>query len=156
MLENQQTAPGFRAFNQNNQIVSLADYAGQKNVVLYFYPKDDTPGCTIEANDFTAMAEDFAALDTVVIGVSKDSCESHTAFINKFGLKVDLLADESGELCELYDVWREKEKDGVKKMAILRSTFIIDKQGKLADVAYGINHEGHAQETLEKVKKLEA
>jgi thioredoxin-dependent peroxiredoxin len=156
MLENQQTAPGFRAFNQNNQIVSLADYAGQKNVVLYFYPKDDTPGCTIEANDFTAMAEDFAALDTVVIGVSKDSCESHTAFINKFGLKVDLLADESGELCELYDVWREKEKDGVKKMAILRSTFIIDKQGKLADVAYGINHEGHAQETLEKIKELEA
>jgi thioredoxin-dependent peroxiredoxin len=156
MLENQQTAPGFRAFNQNNQIVSLADYAGQKNVVLYFYPKDDTPGCTIEANDFTAMAGDFAALDTVVIGVSKDSCESHTAFINKFGLKVDLLADESGELCELYDVWREKEKDGVKKMAILRSTFIIDKQGKLADVAYGINHEGHAQETLEKIKKLEA
>jgi len=154
MLENQQIAPGFRAFNQNNQIVTLADYAGQKNVVLYFYPKDDTPGCTIEANDFTAMAEEFAALDTVVIGVSKDSCESHTAFINKFGLKVDLLADTTGELCELYNVWREREKNGVKSMAILRSTFIIDKQGKLADVAYGINHEGHAQETLEKIKKL--
>lgn len=154
MLENQQAAPGFRAFNQNNQLVSLADYAGEKNVVLYFYPKDDTPGCTIEANDFTALANEFAALDTVVIGVSKDSCESHTAFINKFGLKVDLLADTSGDLCELYNVWREREKNGVKSMAILRSTFIIDKQGKLVDVAYGINHEGHAQETLEKIKNL--
>lgn len=156
MLANQQEAPNFRSFNQNNEMVSLADYVGEKNVVLYFYPKDDTPGCTIEANDFTALAEEFAALDTVVIGVSKDSCESHVAFINKFGLKVDLLADESGELCELYDVWREKEKDGVKKMAILRSTFIIDKQGILVDVAYGVNHEGHAQEVLEKVRQLRA
>jgi thioredoxin-dependent peroxiredoxin len=154
MLAVQQEAPNFRALNQNNQIVSLADYVGEKNVVLYFYPKDDTPGCTIEANDFTALASEFAALNTVVIGVSKDSCESHTAFIDKFGLKVDLLADTSGELCALYDVWREKEKDGVKKMAILRSTFIIDKQGNLVDVEYGVNHEGHAQAVLEKVKQL--
>jgi thioredoxin-dependent peroxiredoxin len=154
MLANQQAAPLFRSFNQHNQIVSLADYAGEKNVVLYFYPKDDTPGCTIEANDFTALASEFAALDTVVIGVSKDSCASHVAFIDKFGLKVDLLADESGELCELYDVWREKERDGVKKMAILRSTFIIDKQGVLVDVEYGVNHEGHAQAVLEKVRGL--
>jgi thioredoxin-dependent peroxiredoxin len=155
MLQNQQQAPLFRSFNQNNQIVSLADYSGEKNVVLYFYPKDDTPGCTIEANDFTALASEFAALDTVVIGVSKDSCASHVAFIDKFGLKVDLLADESGEVCELYDVWREKEKDGVKKMAILRSTFIIDKQGKLVDVEYGVNHEGHAQAVLDKVRNLQ-
>jgi len=150
MLENQQAAPMFRSFNQNNQIVSLADYTGEKNVVLYFYPKDDTPGCTIEANDFTALAEEFTALDTV----SKDSCQSHTDFIDKFGLKVDLLADTSGELCEQYGVWREREKNGVKSMAILRSTFIIDKQGVLVDVGYGINHEGHAQEVLEKVRRL--
>lgn len=156
MLENQQPAPMFRSFNQNNQIVSLADYIGEKNVVLYFYPKDDTPGCTIEANDFTALAEEFAKLDTVVIGVSKDSCQSHVDFINKFGLKVDLLADTSGELCELYNVWREREKNGVKSMAILRSTFIIDKQGKLIDVEYGVNHEGHAQAVLEKVKGLQS
>jgi peroxiredoxin Q/BCP len=156
MLENQQEAPNFRALNQNNQIVSLADYVGEKNVVLYFYPKDDTPGCTIEANDFTALASEFAALNTVVIGVSKDSCASHVAFIDKFGLKVDLLSDESGELCELYNVWREKEKDGVKKMAILRSTFIINKQGILVDVEYGVNHEGHAQAVLEKIKQLQS
>ncbi|MBK8816723.1 MAG: peroxiredoxin [Methylococcaceae bacterium] len=154
MLQNQQPAPLFRSFNQFNQIVSLSDYLGEKNIVLYFYPKDDTPGCTIEANDFTALAGDFAALDTVVIGVSKDSCQSHVDFINKFGLKVDLLADISGEVCELYNVWREREKNGVKSMAVLRSTFIIDKNGKLADVEYGVNHEGHAQAVLEKIKQL--
>lgn len=156
MLENQQPAPMFRSFNQHNQIVSLADYTGETNVVLYFYPKDDTPGCTIEANDFTALAEEFAKLDTVVIGVSKDSCQSHVDFIDKFGLKVDLLADTSGELCELYNVWREREKNGVKSMAILRSTFIIDKQVKLVDVAYGVTPEGHAQEVLEKIKGLQS
>ena len=156
MLEVQQPAPMFRTNNQNNEMVSLADYNGEKNVVLYFYPKDDTPGCTIEANDFTAMAGDFAALDTVVIGVSKDSCASHSQFIEKYDLKLDLLADTSGELCESYDVWREKEKNGVKKMAILRSTFIIDKNGMLADVNYGVNHEGHAEETLEKIKNMSA
>jgi thioredoxin-dependent peroxiredoxin len=154
MLEKNQQAPLFRSINQNNQMVILSDYAGKKNVVLYFYPKDDTPGCTIEANDFTRLAEEFSKLDTVVIGVSKDSCESHVDFIKKFGLKMDLLADTNGELCESYGVWREREKNGVKSMAILRSTFIIDKQGKLVDVAYGVNHEGHAEEVLEKVKSL--
>jgi len=154
MLEKQQKAPLFSSKNQLNQLVNLSDYAGKQNVVLYFYPKDDTPGCTIEANDFTRLAEEFSKFDTIVIGVSKDSCESHVDFINKYGLKVDLLADTSGELCESYGVWREREKNGVKSMAILRSTFIIDKQGALADVAYGVTHEGHAEEVLEKVKKL--
>ena len=154
MLEKQQAAPMFRSKNQHNELVSLADFAGKKNVVLYFYPKDDTPGCTIEANEFTQLAGEFAEHDTVVIGVSKDSCASHVDFINKFGLKVDLLADTSGELCESYGVWREREKNGVKSMAIFRSTFIIDKQGILNDVIYGVNPEGHAQEVLEKVKSL--
>ncbi len=154
MLENQQKAPLFSSPNQLNQLVNLSDYADKKNVVLYFYPKDDTPGCTIEANDFTQLAEEFGKYDTVVIGVSKDSCESHIDFINKFGLKIDLLADTSGELCESYGVWREREKNGVKSMAILRSTFIIDKKGTLIDVAYGVTPDGHAQEVLEKVKSL--
>ncbi len=154
MLQAQQPAPIFSSKNQNNDTVSLADFKGKKNVVLYFYPKDDTPGCTIEANDFTRLASEFAKLDTVVIGVSKDSCSSHTDFIKKYDLKVDLLADTEGELCESYGVWREREKNGVKSMAVLRSTFIIDKQGNLADVIYGVNHEGHAQEILEKIKTL--
>jgi len=154
MLEKHQQAPQFSAKNQSNETISLSDYLGKKNVVLYFYPKDDTPGCTIEANQFTQLAEEFAKADTVVIGVSKDTCSSHTDFINKYGLKVDLLADEDGKLCESYGVWREREKNGVKSMAIFRSTFIINKQGELIDVAYGVTPEGHAQEVLEKVKNL--
>ena len=116
MLKKNQMAPMFSTLNQHNETISLSDYQGRQNVILYFYPKDDTPGCTIEANQFTALASDFAKLDTVILGVSKDSCESHQAFIDKYGLKVDLLADTSGKLCEAYDVWQEKEKDGVKKM----------------------------------------
>jgi len=154
MLEKHQPAPLFNARNQFDEIVSLSEFRGKKNVVLYFYPKDDTPGCTIEANQFTKLAEDFAKADTVVIGVSKDTCASHADFIKKYDLKVDLLADVSGELCESYGVWREREKDGVKSMAILRSTFIINKEGLLEDVAYGVTPEGHAQEVLEKVKSL--
>lgn len=153
MLEKSQPAPMFRAFNQDGQLVSLQDYAGEKNIVLYFYPKDDTPGCTIEANDFTALAGEFAALDTVVIGVSKDTCACHADFIKKYNLKVELLADTKGDMCVNYGVWRERVKNGVKGMHILRSTFIIDKNGILQDVAYGVNHEGHAQETLDKLKK---
>ena len=152
MLEKYQQAPLFSSKNQFNELISLADYAGQKNVVLYFYPKDDTPGCTLEANQFTQLAEEFAKADTVVIGVSKDSCTSHADFINKFNLKLDLLADIEGELCERYGVWREREKDGVKSMAILRSTFIIDKKGILVEAAYGVTPDGHAQDILEKVK----
>ena len=154
MLEINQQAPLFSSPNQLNEVVNLSDFAGKKNVVLYFYPKDDTPGCTIEANDFTRLADEFSQLDTVVIGVSKDTCESHVDFINKFVLKVVLLADTSGELCESYGVWREREKNGVKSMAIFRSTFIINKEGTLVDVEYGVNHEGHAAAVLEKVKGL--
>lgn len=154
MLEKNQTAPAFSAPNQHHEMISLVDYQGKKNLVLYFYPKDDTPGCTIEANQFTALASEFAKADTVVLGVSKDSCESHQAFIDKFGLNVDLLADTSGELCDAYQVWQEKEKNGVKKMGIVRSSFLINKQGILVDAMYGVNAEGHAQEMLAKAKQL--
>ncbi|MDO8846458.1 MAG: peroxiredoxin [Methylicorpusculum sp.] len=155
MLEKNQPAPYFRSLQQDNKLVSLDDYASLKNVVLYFYPKDDTPGCTIEANDFTAMAADFALLDTVVIGVSKDSCESHRAFIKKYDLNVELLADESGEICEKYGVWQEVEKEGVKKWKIVRSTFIIDKNGILVEAMYNVTHEGHAQAVLDMIKNRE-
>lgn len=154
MLEKNQIAPAFSSKNQNNEMIELSSFKGKSHVVLYFYPKDDTPGCTIEANDFTALASEFAALDTVVLGVSKDSCSSHIAFIDKFGLKLDLLADESGALCESYGVWQEKEKNGVKKMAIIRSTFVINKDGVLVEALYGVSHEGHAQAMLDVVKKI--
>jgi peroxiredoxin Q/BCP len=151
-LQKDQPAPFFRAYNQDKQLISLLDYQGEKNVVLYFYPKDDTPGCTIEANDFTSLADEFAAVDTAIIGVSKDDCESHRAFISKYGLNVQLLADTNGDLCELYGVWQEVEKEGVKKWKIVRSTFIIDKQGNLLEALYGVNHEGHAQAMLDLLK----
>lgn len=154
MLSVNEMAPSFRSHNQDDQMVSLADFAGKQNVILYFYPKDDTPGCTIEANQFTALAGEFAALDTVVIGVSKDDCDSHKAFIAKYGLNVQLLADTSGEVCEQYGVWQEKEKDGVKKMGIVRSTFLIDKQGKLREAEYNVVADGHAQAMLEKIRQL--
>ena len=152
MLQKHQQAPLFSSPNQLNQLVNLSDFAGKQNVVLYFYPKDDTPGCTIEANDFTRLAEQFAKYDAVVVGVSKDSCESHINFINKFTLKLELLADTTGDLCENYGVWREKEKNGIKSMAILRSTFIINKEGILVEAHYGVNYEGHAEEVLEQIK----
>ena len=153
-LEKNQTAPTFCTVNQQNETINLSDYKGRKNVVLYFYPKDDTPGCTIEANQFTELASEFAKVDTVVLGVSKDSCESHQEFIEKFGLKVDLLADTSGDLCEAYGVWQEKEKNGVKKMGVVRSTFIFDKNSELVEVIYGVTAAGHAMAMLEMVKSL--
>ena len=154
MLEKKQAAPSFSTPNQQNEMIRLSDFKGEKNVVLYFYPKDDTSGCTIEANQFTELASEFARVETVILGVSKDSYESHLAFIDKFGLGVDLLADTSGELCDAYGVWQEKEKNGVKKMGIVRSTFLINKEGVLEDVIYGVTADGHAQEMLDKVSQL--
>ena len=154
IVEKGQLAPGFSILNQQDETVSLVDFLGQKNLVLYFYPKDDTPGCTIEAQDFTALAAEFAALDTVVLGVSKDDCASHRAFIEKYALSVQLLADTDGSLCDAYGVWQEVEKEGVKKWKIVRSTFIINKQGELVEALYAVNHEGHAQAVLAILKAL--
>lgn len=154
MLQIEQTAPSFSSIDQNNNAINSNDFIGKKNVVLYFYPKDDTTGCTIEANQFTALINDFSQADTIVIGVSKDDCQSHQAFIEKFDLKVELLADTDGKVCNDYAVWQEKEKNGVKKMGIVRSTFIINKEGKLAYVEYGVSADGHAEKILNAVKEL--
>lgn len=154
ILEKNQAAPAFASPNKDGRVIKLSDYLGKNNVVLYFYPKDDTTGCTIEANQFTELASEFEKLGTVVLGVSRDSCASHQAFIDKYSLKVDLLSDSSGELCDAFAVWQEKEKNGVKKMGIVRSTFVINKSGVLVDAMYGVTAEGHAQEILEMVKEL--
>jgi len=154
MLEKGQKAPDFASVNQNEEPIRLADYKGRKNVVLYFYPKDDTPGCTIEANQFTALADDFSRADTVVIGVSRDTCASHQAFIGKYDLRIDLLADTDGELCERYGVWQEKQKGGISKMGIVRSTFVIDKEGRVAAAQYGVTADGHAAAILEEIRGL--
>ena len=154
MISEQQIAPDFSVLDETGSEVRLADYKGKKNVVLYFYPKDDTSGCTIEAQQFTQYIDDFAQYDTVVYGVSKDDCISHVDFIKKFGLQVGLLADTDGVLCEAYDVWQEKEKNGVKKMGIVRSTFIIDKAGIIRYAEYSVKPDGHAQMVLDIVKGL--
>lgn len=154
MLQTEQTAPIFNAVDQNNKTINSNDYFYNKNVVLYFYPKDDTTGCTIEANQFTAIINEFSLADTIVIGVSKDDVQSHQAFIEKFDLKIELMADTNGKVCDDYGVWQEKEKNGVKKMGIVRSTFIINKEGKLAYVEYGVSADGHAAKMLELVKGL--
>lgn len=154
MLQTDEPAPAFELPDADMAMVALGEYAGKSNVVLYFYPKDDTPGCTTEAIDFTNLSDEFGRLDTVVLGISRDDCASHAAFIDKHGLNVRLLADTEGEVCERYGVWQEKEKNGVKKMGIVRSTFIIDKTGTLREALYGVSAQGHAQDVLGRVAHL--
>ena len=154
MLEKNQTAPDFTSVNQDDLSVSLSQFKGKQNVVLYFYPKDDTPGCTIEASEFTALVEEFTGADTVVIGVSKDSCEKHRKFIGKYDLKIDLLADTSGEICEKYHTWGQQKFMGKEYMGITRSTFVIDKSGMLIEALYKVKAKGHAEQMLELVRGL--
>jgi thioredoxin-dependent peroxiredoxin len=124
-----------------------SDYRGKK-LVLYFYPKDDTSGCTKEAQEFSALAAQFAKADTVVIGISKDSEKSHSKFIAKYDLKVTLGSDENGEVCEAFGVWVEKSMYGKKYMGIERSTFLIDPQSKVVQVWRKVKVSGHAAEVL--------
>jgi len=155
MLKVGQPAPAFDLPDADLNVVSLDGYKGTNNVVLYFYPKDDTPGCTIEAIDFSELQDAFLGLDTVVLGVSMDDCMSHGSFRDKHGLAVQLLADAEGEVCAQYGVLQEKEGDGKgKKRCIVRSTFVIDKQGFLRHALYGVNARGHAAEVLNLVKEL--
>lgn len=153
MLSVGDQAPRFDLPDADMNPLLSEDLVG-KAYVLYFYPKDDTPGCTVEAIEFTDLMSEFEALGVLVIGVSKDSCVSHAAFRDKFGISVQLVADMDGQLCEAYDVWREKEKDGVKKMGILRSTFIVDTEGRVRHALYDVKPKGHAQAVLELVKAL--
>jgi peroxiredoxin Q/BCP len=155
MLNVGQSAPTFDLPDGDMNVVSLSGYRGVNNVVLYFYPKDDTPGCTLEAIDFSDRQDDFLALDTVVLGVSMDDCMSHGAFRDKHGLAVQLLADTEGEVCEKYGVLQDKQIEGkAKRRCIVRSTFLIDKNGAVRTVLYGVNARGHAAEVLKLVKEL--
>jgi len=154
MLRVGQTAPDFTLPDADMEMVSLAQFRGKQHVVLYFYPKDDTPGCTREAIDFSDLDDEFAGLGAVVLGVSRDDCLSHGAFRDKHGLSVRLLADADSEACEQYAVLQEKEVEGVRRVGISRSTFVIDKQGTLRHVLYGVKAAGHAQEVLELVRRL--
>ena len=154
MLREGEAAPGFDLPDADMEMVSLANFLGSKNVVLYFYPKDDTPGCTLEAIDFSDLEDEFSALSTSVLGVSMDDCMSHGSFRDKHGLTVQLLADTDGDVCKGYGVLHEKEFEGRKKVGVLRSTFIIDRTGVVRHALYGVNPRGHAAEVLNLVKGL--
>jgi len=155
MLKEGEAAPEFDLPDSDMEMVSLSSFTGSKNVVLYFYPKDDTPGCTLEAIDFTKLDDAFSSLQTVVLGVSRDDCMNHGSFRDKHGLSVRLLADPEGDVCSKYGVLQEKEVDGKKRTGVLRSTFIIDRKGLLRHAQYGVNPRGHAQEVLKLVKGIE-
>ena len=147
-------APHFELADADMETFALTSLQGKKNVVLYFYPKDDTPGCTLEANEFSEFDDDLATLDTIVIGISRDDCLSHASFRDKYGLSVLLLSDPEARVCKRYGVMVEKEVDGHKKHVIQRSTFVIDKRGTLRHVMYGVHAHGHAQEIFNLIKEL--
>ena len=147
-------APQFQLPDADMEVFSLAAQRGKKNIVLYFYPKDDTPGCTIEANEFSALDDDFAAQETLVVGISRDDCLSHASFRDKYGLSLILLADTESVVCKKYGVLYDKEVDGHKKVSIQRSTFVIDKSGKLRHALYAVHAHGHAAEILNLIKGM--
>ena len=153
LLQPGQPAPDFDLPDPDMNLVSLGSFRNCRNVVLYFSPKDDTPGCTMEAIEFSEKEDEFDALKTVVLGVSMDDCLSHGAFRDKHGLCVQLLADADGEVCRRYGVLHDKEVEGRKKTCILRSTFVIDRKGDVRHALYGVGPRGHAQEILDLLKK---
>ena len=153
MLVQGDSAPDVALKDADGADFTLARYRG-KPVVVYFYPKADTPGCTNEAKDFTELASDFAALGVPVVGVSKDKPAKLAKFADKYGLKVVLASDEKGGFCEAFGTWIEKSMYGRSYMGIARATFLIDKEGVILRVWPAVKVKGHAQEALDAVKSL--
>ncbi len=150
MLEEGSTAPGFKLKGVDGKEHSLSEFKG-RNVVLYFYPKDDTTGCTIEAKEFTNDKSEIEKLNAVVIGVSKDDYESHCEFRDKYGLTVLLLSDPSTDTINAYDSWGNK---GVFGMGTIRNTFIIDKAGKIIKIYKRVQPLGHSKAVIEFLKSV--
>ncbi|RGP36057.1 thioredoxin-dependent thiol peroxidase [Pseudotabrizicola alkalilacus] len=146
-------SPDFTLPRDGGETATLSAFRPGK-VVLYFYPKDDTPGCTLEAQDFTARAAEFAAAGTTVIGISKDSVKAHDKFCKKHGLQIILASDEDGQTCEDYGVWAEKSMYGKTYMGITRATFLIDAEGKIARIWPKVSVKGHADEVLAAAQAL--
>lgn len=144
-------APTFKLKNQNGETISLNDFKG-KSIVLYFYPKDDTSGCTKEACSFRDDFPKFEKIDAVILGVSPDSVESHKKFEKKYNLNFNLLSDEQKEVVRKYDVWKEKNMYGRKYMGVERTTYIIDPEGKIKKIFRKVKVDGHNKEVLEALK----
>jgi peroxiredoxin Q/BCP len=137
------------------EMMDLSSYRGKKNVVLYFYPRDGTPGCTIQAIGFSDRENEFKRLDTVVFGVSRDDVLSHQAFRDEHGLSVQLLADTEHEVGRLYEVIQDKIVDGHPKACLMRSTFIIDKKGVVRHILREVNPKAHVEEVLKVCRTLD-
>jgi len=147
-------APNFDSKSTNKINFSLKDYLG-KFVILYFYPKDDTPGCTVEANDFNKLLPQFKKLNCEIFGVSKDNLKSHDKFKEKYKLKFDLLSDEELTVLKKFKVWGKKKFMGREFMGILRTTFLIDKKGKILRIWENVKVKDHAKEVLETLKEIQ-
>lgn len=156
MMQNGQTAPNFSLPDADMQMVTLSAFKGKKNVVLFFYPRDGTPGCIMQAVDFSDHESEFDRHDCVILGVSRDDCLRHAEFRDEQGLSIGLLSDPEGEVCRNYNVLQEREIDGVRRESLVRSTFVIDKKGVLRHVVYGVNPRGHAAEVFDVVRRLKA
>ena len=154
MLQPGQSAPQFALPDADMETIDLSAYKGHKHLVLYFYPKDGTPGCTMQAIEFSDLEARFAEQDCEVIGVSCDDCLTHADFRDENGLAIRLLSDEEGQVCRAYGVIRDGEING--RGRIQRSTFVIDKHGKVRHALYGVTPKGHAAEVLELVEQLNA
>ncbi len=150
MPEVGKSAPSLKLENQDGVLVDLAKLAG-KWVVVYFYPKDSTPGCTTEACDFRDNFARLGSKGAVVLGISKDSAKSHAKFREKQGLPFDLLVDADGAVCETWGVWRMKKFMGREGMGIVRSTFLVDPSGKIARIWSPVSVKGHVQEVLDSI-----
>ena len=146
-------AKNFSLPASNGNVVSLEDFKG-KNVIVYFYPKDNTPGCTTEACSFRDSFEEFQSSETIILGISKDSIKKHNGFIEKHNLPFLLLSDEDGKVCEDYGVWQLKKMMGKEYMGIVRSTFLIDKDGNLVKEWRAVKVNGHIEEVLEFVQEM--
>ena len=145
--------PDFTATATNDSIFSLSENMG-KNIVIYFYPKDNTPGCTKEGEDFRDQFEEFISNNTVVVGVSRDSVKSHDKFICKYNFPFDLIADEDEAVCQLFDVIKEKNMYGRKYMGIERSTFLINTNGILVDEWRKVKVKGHVEKVLDALNNI--
>ncbi|MFK7973726.1 MAG: peroxiredoxin [Rickettsiaceae bacterium] len=146
-------APKFSTIISKNKVLNSSDLA-EKYIVLYFYPRDNTPGCTMESKDFNSLYSEFQSLGAEIIGVSKDTVESHENFKNKYELKFPLGSDNEGELCEQYGVWVQKSMFGKKYMGIKRTTFLIAPQGKIAYIWPSVSVLGHASKVLKQLKQI--
>lgn len=145
-------APDFSLSDSLDHQTALGDFRGQW-VVLYFYPKDNTPGCTIEAIDFSALKKEFAGEDAVILGVSKDSCQSHRKFIEKQNLTIILLSDPDATVQKEFGVWRPKKFMGREFLGTVRSTFLIDPEGKIRKAWDNVSATGHAEKVLEELRR---